>query len=97
MKLEFLRSRYYHSWGIIRRRRAVVVLEQDTTGASIVSQVASLCGQVGVLGEEKEDLLGMTFAVGKRPSSFLWQANEKNLKARMQEASCSDCLARIVL
>ena len=77
MKLEFLRSRYYYSWGIIRRRCAVFVLEQDTTGASIVSQVASLCGQVGVLEEEKEDLLGMTFAVGKRPSSFLWQANEK--------------------
>ena len=77
MKLEFLRSRYYYSWGIIRRRRAVVVLEQDTTGASIVSQVASLCGQVDVLEEEKEDLLGMTFAVGKRPSSFSRQANEK--------------------
>ena len=71
MKLELLRSRYYYSWGIIRRRRTVVVLEQDTTGASIVSQVSSLCGQVGVLGEEKEDLLGMTFAVGKRPSSSL--------------------------
>ena len=77
MNLEFLRSRYYYSWGIIRRHRAVVVLEQDTTGASIVSQVASLCGQVDVLEEKKEDLLGMTFAVGKRPSSFLWQANEK--------------------
>ena len=46
------------------------MLEQDTTGASIVSQVASLCGQVDVLEEEeKEDLLGMTFAVGNRPSS----------------------------
>ena len=61
------------------------------TGASIVSQVASLCGQVGVLGEEKEDLLGMTFAVGKRPSSSLGRANEKkNLKKKgdpyMQEA-----------
>ena len=87
MKLEFLRSRYYYSWGIIRYRRAVVVLEQDTTGASIVSQVASLCGQVGVLGEEKEDLLGMTFAVGNRPSSRR-RAVKKKKKSKSVKNVC---------